>query len=975
MRLKAILQLGVTEMAMRECSSHPSAHVRGLLGLCLLGWALASPAAGISATNKYAWAENAGWLNFNAANGNVQVYTDHLEGFVWAENFGWIRLGSHIGGGAYTYANNSNTTYGVNHDGNGHLSGYAWSENAGWINFQTSQSQVTIDANGIFDGYAWGENVGYIHFRNTSPAYQVAVNRNPQAITNFNPPTTGVVSGLATLSATGGGSGNPVVFGATTLAICTVNIATVSYDTVGTCTVTADQAGNSLYLPAAQVTGNILVNLASLHDVAWSGNQFVVVGEGGVIRTSSDGAGWTSQTSLPLNSNTLNGVAWSGQLFVAVGDSGAILISPTDGLWINLNVGGNPLYDVTWGGGRFVAVGYNGTIFTSTEGIAWESSGVVSPSLNGVTWGGSRFVAVGDAGTILTSANGLFWSSVASSPTTEHLLDIAWSGTRFVAVGTGGTILTSSDGAAWTAQTIGSAHLYGVAWTGRQFRAVGAAGTVLTSTDGGSWTSATSGSVDWHGVAWSGDRLVLVGASDMVLSSLSAWGEYSPLNPTFWGLVGLPAQPLTSTIAGVFGDDGLGTYGTDWRVYQRNDVTYVDTFMADSNSPLAQGVGYWIKHKNAGVKNLSLANAQATATPLVTTNPRCPSTVGCYEITLKAFSDRVRYNQISSPLPYPVVWGDVRIEVNDGANTVAYVPSAATTYVNNQYWAWKNTANTNNYATFDDSTPGKIGVLQPWQGIQVEVKPASYGKTVKLLIPALPKTSQTPLPTDPVANRDRSPSPSLWSRLLDGLIASATAAELDGASAQTLSQRGREAIGEREREIRRATNGQDLQTGRAWSVRLRVEETGAKPGNAELVFGQLADAQVGYDRYDLPDLPPEQGPPDLVTDDPTPSLNVVFPHPDWGIHAGDYTSDYRPTDRGSPAASWRLEIRTDEPGRTVRLRWEGPSTVLSRSTVLDEDTSARYSASDSRFLQDGVSVTLYRTVSHFTWRYTGQPNR
>ena len=141
--------------------------------LMLAGLTLSAPllAAGISTTNKYAWSENAGWLNFNSANNSaaVQVYPDHLEGFVWAENIGWIRLKG--------TAQNS-TPYGVTHDGNGHLSGYAWSENAGWINFgATAQGPgVTINlVTGQFDGYAWGENIGYLHFRNASPAYRVAV--------------------------------------------------------------------------------------------------------------------------------------------------------------------------------------------------------------------------------------------------------------------------------------------------------------------------------------------------------------------------------------------------------------------------------------------------------------------------------------------------------------------------------------------------------------------------------------------------------------------------------------------------------------------------------------------------------------------------------------------------------------------------------------------------------------------------------
>jgi hypothetical protein len=131
-------------------------------------------ASNIDTTDKYAWSENSGWVNFNDANNGVRFYNDHLEGYAWAENIGWVRLGTHSTGGIHTYANASQTDYGVNHDGSGNLSGYAWSETAGWINFDSSDSQVTIDAQtGDFDGYAWAENVGWIHFQNDNPAYKV----------------------------------------------------------------------------------------------------------------------------------------------------------------------------------------------------------------------------------------------------------------------------------------------------------------------------------------------------------------------------------------------------------------------------------------------------------------------------------------------------------------------------------------------------------------------------------------------------------------------------------------------------------------------------------------------------------------------------------------------------------------------------------------------------------------------------------
>jgi len=132
-------------------------------------------AGNIDSTNKWAWAGNAGWLNFNPTHGGgVTVYADHLEGYAWAENIGWVRLGTYTSGGTHTYANDATGNYGVNNDGSGNLSGYAWSTNAGWVNFNPSHGQVTIDpATGQFDGYAWAENVGWIHFRNDAPAYGV----------------------------------------------------------------------------------------------------------------------------------------------------------------------------------------------------------------------------------------------------------------------------------------------------------------------------------------------------------------------------------------------------------------------------------------------------------------------------------------------------------------------------------------------------------------------------------------------------------------------------------------------------------------------------------------------------------------------------------------------------------------------------------------------------------------------------------
>jgi len=101
----------------------------------------------IDATNRYAWSENAGWIDFGSSAGNVHVTDAALTGSAYGENTGWITLDPPTYGG-------------VTNDGDGTLSGYAWSENAGWIDF----SNATIGSDGVFAGDAYGENIGWISF-------------------------------------------------------------------------------------------------------------------------------------------------------------------------------------------------------------------------------------------------------------------------------------------------------------------------------------------------------------------------------------------------------------------------------------------------------------------------------------------------------------------------------------------------------------------------------------------------------------------------------------------------------------------------------------------------------------------------------------------------------------------------------------------------------------------------------------------
>ena len=90
-----------------------------------------------------------------------------------------------------------------------------------------------------------------------------------QVIGGFNPatpiPYQPAPSNTFTLTATGGGSGNPVTFTSSTASVCTTggtNGATVTVQTAGTCTLNANQAGNASYSAAAQVSVNVVIDKA-----------------------------------------------------------------------------------------------------------------------------------------------------------------------------------------------------------------------------------------------------------------------------------------------------------------------------------------------------------------------------------------------------------------------------------------------------------------------------------------------------------------------------------------------------------------------------------------------------------------------------------------------------------------------------------------------------------------------------------------
>lgn len=97
----------------------------------------------------------------------------------------------------------------------------------------------------------------------------------------FDPAPTVLAGYTGTVSANGGASGNPVTFSSTTTGVCTASGNTVTGLTLGTCTIAADQAGNTNYYPAPQVLQSLVLLDPGMHindtgqDTCWDGTALV----------------------------------------------------------------------------------------------------------------------------------------------------------------------------------------------------------------------------------------------------------------------------------------------------------------------------------------------------------------------------------------------------------------------------------------------------------------------------------------------------------------------------------------------------------------------------------------------------------------------------------------------------------------------------------------------------------------------------
>ena len=142
-------------------------------------------------------------------------------------------------------------------------------------------------------------------------AYELVVAQALQAITGFSAnPATPVFApnGTFTVAATGGASGNPVVFASATAQVCQVSGATVTMLAAGRCSLTADQAGDVNHEAAPQVRLDVDI-AAAVPTLEWPEELRKVFGEPAfdLVNPQSPSSGAFTFTSSDPEVASING--------------------------------------------------------------------------------------------------------------------------------------------------------------------------------------------------------------------------------------------------------------------------------------------------------------------------------------------------------------------------------------------------------------------------------------------------------------------------------------------------------------------------------------------------------------------------------------------------------------------------------------------------------------------------------------------
>ena len=252
------------------------------------------------------------------------------------------------------------------------------------------------------------------------------------------------VGGTGTVSATGGGSGQPVTFSSLTTSICSVSNSTVTGVAAGTCTIAANQAGNASYNAAPQVTQDIAIGKVSQTIAFGAAPSMVVGGTGNVSATATSGLAVTFSsltTSIcTVSGSTVSGIA-AGTCTIAANQSGNSTYNAATQVTQNIAIG-KVSQNIAFGAApSVVVVGTGNVSATATSGLAVAFSSL-STSICSVS--GTAVTGI-SAGTCTIAANQSGNSTYNAAPQVTQDITIG-KVSQTIAFGTAPSVVVGGTG-------------------------------------------------------------------------------------------------------------------------------------------------------------------------------------------------------------------------------------------------------------------------------------------------------------------------------------------------------------------------------------------------------------------------------------------------------------------------------------------------------------------------------------------------
>lgn len=242
----------------------------------------------------------------------------------------------------------------------------------------------------------------------STPSDPVSVVQASQSIEFTSSPVSPTFGGSYAVTATGGGSGNPVVFSSETLAVCTVSGSTVTFVHAGTCTVDADQAGSAYYAAAPQVQQTFAVARAA-QTIAFTSTApgAAVVGGVGYTPTATGGASGNPVT-FTIDATTAANCTIS---------AGVVTYQHAGSCTIDANQAGTTDYLPA------SQVQQSYTVGKGSQAISFTSTAPANAKVNGSTY-------------TVTATGGASGNTVTFSSATPSVCTVAGSTVSFVGAGT-----------------------------------------------------------------------------------------------------------------------------------------------------------------------------------------------------------------------------------------------------------------------------------------------------------------------------------------------------------------------------------------------------------------------------------------------------------------------------------------------------------------------------------------------------------